>query len=98
MAQITIPIPTIEHWRTTLFGLMTAAGGAALQYLQNGGLSWRECAVAAAWAGLCYLVPDAQHQSPTNQQISLLVESAVAARLADIGRATKTEATVNAGA
>lgn len=59
MAQITIPIPTIDNWRTTLFGLVTAGGGAALQYLQNGGISWREGLAAVAWAVLCYLVPDA---------------------------------------
>lgn len=59
MAQITIPIPTIENWRTTLFGLITAGGGAAIQYLQNGGISWREGLAAVAWAMLCYLVPDA---------------------------------------
>ena len=98
MAQITIPIPTIEHWRTTLFGLVTAAVGAALQYLQNGGLSWRECAAAAAWAGLCYLVPDAQRPSPTKQQLASLVESAVAARMAEVGRVTNTETPPNAGA
>lgn len=59
MAQITIPIPTIDNWRTTIFGLVTAGGGAALQYLQNGGISWREGLAAVAWAVLCYLVPDA---------------------------------------
>ena len=60
MAQITIPLPAMQHWRTTLFGIITAAGGAIVQYWQNGGLSWRECAVAAIWAGACYLMADGQ--------------------------------------
>lgn len=58
MKQITLTLPTMQHWRTTLFWVVTAAGGAVAQYWQNGGLSWKECAMAAVWAGACYLMAD----------------------------------------
>lgn len=83
MAQITIPLPSApQNWRTTLFGIVTAGGAAAVEYLQNGGLSWKGCAMAAAWAGLCYLVPDAQDGATKKQMIGL-VESLVVAKLAE---------------
>lgn len=70
MAQITIPLPTIQHWRTTLFGLVTAAGGAIVQYWQNGGLSWRECAVAAIWAAGCALMADGHGTAATDIDVA----------------------------
>lgn len=97
MKQITIPIPTMQHWRTTLFGVATAGAAAAVQYVQTGGLSWKECAAAAAWAGLCYLVPDAKGATPTKAQLAGLVESAVVAKLAEIGAPSTTEAPADAG-
>lgn len=83
MAQITIPLPSApQNWRTTLFGIVTAGGAAAIEYLQSGGLSWKGCAMAAAWAALCYLVPDAK-DGATKKQMAGLVESLVVAKLAD---------------
>lgn len=83
MAQIIIPLPAAPaNWRTTLFGIVTAGGAAAIEYLQSGGLSWKGCAMAAAWAGLCYLVPDAK-DGATKQQMAGMVESMVVAKLAE---------------
>lgn len=49
MAQVTIRLPNPpQHWRTTLFVVATAGAAAAVQYVQTGGLSWKECAAAAA--------------------------------------------------
>lgn len=82
MAQVTIDLPTMQNWRTTLFGVATAGGYAAIEYFQSGGLSWRGCAAAAAWAVLCYLVPDAK-EGATKQQLAGLAESMVVAKLAE---------------
>lgn len=81
MRQITINVPTMANWRTTVFGLVTAGGGAAFEYFQGGGLSWEGCAVAAAWAVLCYIVPDAK-EGTTKSQVAGMIEAVVAARLA----------------
>lgn len=84
MAQITIPLPSMpQNWRTTLFGIVTAGGAAAIEYLQNGGLGWKGCAMAAAWAGLCYLVPDAK-DGATKKQLAGLAESLVMAKLEEV--------------
>ena len=81
MAQITITLPSPQaNWRTTVFGIVTAGGAAAIEYLQNGGLSWKGCAMAAAWSGLCYLVPDAK-EGVTQTQLAGLAESLVMAKL-----------------
>lgn len=74
MAQITIQLPTMQHWRTTLFGLITAAGGAIVQYWRNGGPSRRECAIAATGAGACYLMADGQGAA-TKEQLAGAVSS-----------------------
>lgn len=82
MAQVTINLPTMANWRTTLFGLATAGSYAAIEYFQSGGLSWRGCAAAAAWAALCYLVPDAK-EGATKQQLAGMAESLAVAKLAE---------------
>jgi len=94
MAQVTIDLPTMANWRTTLFGVATAGGYAAIEYFQSGGLSWKGCAAAAAWAALCYLVPDAK-EGATKKQLAGLAESLVVAKLTE--SKPQTEAATDAG-
>ena len=82
MAQVTINLPTMANWRTTLFGLATAGSYAAIEYFQSGGLSWRGCAAAAARAALCCLVSRAK-EAATRHQLAGLAESLVVAKLAE---------------
>ena len=91
MKQVTISVPTMANWRTTLFGLVTAGGGAAFEYFQGGGLSWKGCAVAVIWAAFCFLVPDAG-ESATKAQLAGLVESLVAAKLVEAQKAPAPDA------
>ena len=70
MSQVTINIPTLKNWRTTLLGLLSAAGYAAMTYYQGGGLSWKEAAGCASWASLCYLVGDGKEVNAANEKIT----------------------------
>ena len=68
--QITInfPAPDTKNWRTTVFGMVSAAVYAGGSYYINGGVSWKEALACAAWAVKCYLSADAAATTETEAQ------------------------------
>lgn len=73
MAQITIPIPDMKDWRTTLFGIVTSAAYAGISYYLSGGLSWKEALGCAAWAVKCYLSADSANLKSTADQVQSII-------------------------
>lgn len=78
MAQITIPIPDMKDWRTTLWGIATSAAYACIGYYLNGGLSWKEALGCAAWAVKCYLSADSANLKSTADQVQSIIPLDVA--------------------
>ena len=73
MSQVTVNLPTISNWRTTLFGVITAIGGALMQWYQHGVITWQGAAACVLWAIFCYLVPDAKSNTNAQAQIEALL-------------------------
>ena len=73
MAQVTINLPTMENWKTTIFGIITAIAAALVQYLQSGQITWTGGIVCALWAIFCYLVPDATSKASVRAEMEQLV-------------------------
>jgi len=73
MAQVTLNLPSISNWRTTLFGILTAVGAAVFQAYMHGGLTWQGGVACALWALFCYLVPDAATGKNYQAQIEQLL-------------------------
>ena len=74
MAQVTLNLPTLSNWRTTLFGILTAVGAAVWQAYMHGGLTWQGGVACALWAIFCYLVPDAATGKNYQAQIETLLD------------------------
>ena len=72
MKQVTINLPDFSDWRTTIFGIISSSGYAMAAYYQGGGISWKEAAMCAGWACLCYLVPDAANLRNTSCKVDAL--------------------------
>jgi uncharacterized membrane protein YccC len=70
----TITVPTISNWRTTLFGILTAVGGAVMQWYQHGVITWQGGVACALWAIFCYLVPDAKSNTNAQAQLEALLD------------------------
>jgi hypothetical protein len=49
----------MKNWKTTLAGILAAAGTAAITYFQTGGVDLKTAGYMAAFAGLGYLAKDA---------------------------------------
>ncbi len=47
-----------NDWKTTLYGIGSAAIYALVSYVQGGGLSKQEAILCVIWAVFCYLVGD----------------------------------------
>lgn len=73
MATVTVNLPTIANWRTTLFGILTAIGAALMQWYQHGAITWQGGVACALWAVFCYLVPDAKNNTAAQAQIEALL-------------------------
>ena len=72
MATVTVNLPNISNWRTTLLGIASAVGGALYQQFVAGGLTWPVAAALIVWTVFCYLVPDAAKSTDTEKQLAAL--------------------------
>ena len=81
MAQVTVNLPIIKDWRTTLFGIVTAIGGAVMQWYQTGHVTWQGAVTCALWAVFCYLVPDAKSNTNMQMQIESLLDAVTKAQI-----------------
>jgi len=82
MAQVTVNLPSISNWKTTLFGIVTAVGAAVMQQLQTGHLSLPVGIGCALWAVFCYLVPDAKNNNQGQAELQALIDAAFAKQAA----------------
>lgn len=57
-------ISNAKNWRTTLFGVLSAAAYAAYTYYEQGGIKWQEALGAVAVAVFGYLVGDGKTAKP----------------------------------
>lgn len=75
MSQITVNLPIVSNWRTTLFGILTAVGGALMAQYQTGVITWQVATACSLWAIFCYLVPDAKSNTQAQEQITALLNA-----------------------
>ncbi|HEY6872801.1 MAG TPA: hypothetical protein VI298_08760 [Geobacteraceae bacterium] len=75
MAQVTVNLPELKDWRTTIFGLVTSIGAALMQWFQTGHITWQRAVACALWAVFCYLVPDAKSNANMQGQIEALLDA-----------------------
>jgi hypothetical protein len=75
MAQVTVNLPTLANWKTTLVGIVTAIGGALYQQFVAGGLTWPVAVALGIWSIFCYLVPDASSNKDGLAQLEALTQA-----------------------
>jgi hypothetical protein len=75
MAQVTVNLPNLKDWRTTMFGIGTALGYALYAYFTSGHITWQGAVACALWTIFCYLVPDAKSNTNMQGQIEALLKA-----------------------
>jgi hypothetical protein len=92
-SPVTINLPKLANWKTTLIGILSTVGGGLYQHYLNGGLTMPVAIGLSIWLIFCYIVPDAAKSNPAGEAQT---EALIAAMFAKVQAAQVPDKTVQA--